>query len=872
MIWLPLSLAACGRSDHLAGPPPERPAAFTDPQLDGTGASPVVELPRTPGRDDLAPTVLPAGFAPTSRFPLEIEPEPVRVRRSTSVYRGPSPFVTEVSEEGRVSAPPGMTLFQGDQPLTYSGNLAGESWRFNEDMVLVALKGEQVPSVSVSYPPLENEIRRRDFSTAGLEPTQFVPFEVTLGTRTRDGLLLPAPSKAEWDVELPKGATFEAWTTIAPLPLRNLRSDGAKVLLTVIADGQETEIERRPVTMDDDFERWRVDLSKWGGRKVTVQLSSEPGSTPDFDYVFFGSPAIWGEPSGPVRRVVVIGLDTTRPDHFGFYGYERDTTPELDAVARTSTVFDRAWAPAPRTRPSFRTAFTGRRPLDAVGAKNIAEVFQQHGFATGGIVANVHLQPRFEFDEGFDDWWYDGQAKADAQVDRALEFLGRYPDRDTFLFLHVMDPHLFYNAPGRMKDMYTESPDPELPDIFTRWDVYGWMRSRRMTDQRKQQLVARYDAELTFMSQQLGRLYDALDRMPGRSLVVMHSDHGEEFWEHGGFEHNHTVYDETTRAVLWFRSGPGQSEGRRVSTPVTLADIAPTLFDFAGFTDAPPTDGRSLKGLLVGADDGAGWDQREIGVAHLRYDLERWGVVWRDHKYVLHTASGQEELYDLVADPKETKNLAVSTPLEEYRAALSKAHGMEVGRGWRIRVDLHEAANSTYSLRLPQAAVAAGVVDPEASVELPANQAWGEPPQRTPEDVGTVTLSEDNTLLTYTPGPKPADGLLYVLFRADVDPTPVAILRDGTPLVTMSSHGRLGWRAGRDVIEIVPGTVLIPPPGEGPRMRAMLSEQGFDFESQKQMLRDLGYLEDEDHGPAPAATPDPAAAAPGDETDPGDQD
>ncbi|MEQ1501456.1 MAG: sulfatase-like hydrolase/transferase [Myxococcota bacterium] len=469
-------------------------------------------------------------------------------------------------------------------------------------------------------------------------------------------------------------------------------------------------------------------------------------------------------------------------------------------------------------------------------------MFQKNGFVTGGIVANVHLQPRFEFDEGFDDWWYDGQAKADAQVDRALAFLERYPDRDTFLFLHLMDPHLFYNAPPAFKDMYAEGDDDGLPDTFTRWDVYGWMKTGRMDEPRMKHIVARYDGELRFMSQELGRLFRSLDRMPGRSLVVVHSDHGEEFWEHRGFEHNHTVYDETTRALLWFRSGPGQANGVVNHTPVTLADIGPTLYELAGFADTPPTDGKSLAPLLLGTDDGAGWENREIGVAHLRYGKERWGVVYQGKKYILHTASGEEELFDLAADPGETKNVSPSTPLEPFRTALATAHGMEVSRGWRIRVDLPGNVGVPFSFALPVAAASAGVIDPEATIENPSNQAWGEPPHRTPEDIGMVTLSDDRKTLVYTPGPKPADGLLFVTFGADVDPGPTVIRRNDTPLVTIASRAKLSWTAGSEKIEIVPGTVVVPPIGEGPRIRAMMGGDQ-DLAGQRQQLCDLGYLD-----------------------------
>jgi arylsulfatase A-like enzyme len=841
MSWLALVLGM-----GCSGTPIERPDGFVDPDLDETGAGPVLQLWRTPARNTLPQTVLPAGFAPTSRFPIEMEKKPARERKTTFVFRGPSPFLDTLQEEARVSAPTGMQLFAGATELQYSPNLAGQSWRLNGDQLLVGWKEEQVPDIYVSYPPVEKEVLRRDFQSAQLAPAEFVMHELTLQARTRHGLMLPAPASAEWDLSLPTGATFEAWLAISPLPLRTLTSDGAYASMTVIADGVETDLGRKFVEQDDEYARWRVDLSRWGGKQVTLRITTDPYSTPDFDYLFVGSPAIWGSPTGPVRRVVVIGIDTTRPDHFGFYGYERGTTPELDEVARTSVVFDHTWTPAPRTRPSFRSAFTGRRPLDAVGATNIGEVFQGQGFLTSGIVANVHLQPRFEFDEGFDDWWYDGQSKSDAQVDRALQLFEDYPDRDIFMFLHIMDPHLFYNAPASMRDMFVTDPDDALPEVFNRWDVYGWMRSGRISDKRKEHIKARYDAELRYTSQQLGRLFDGLDRLPGRSLVVLHSDHGEEFWEHGGFEHNHTVYEETVRGLLWFRSGPGQKTGQRISAPATLADIAPTLYELAGLTDVPPTDGRSLAPLLLGREEPQSFAEREIGVAHLRYGKERWGVVYRGNKYVLHTASGEEELYDLKADPAEQKNLALSTTLTPWREALARTHGMQVGRGWRVEVNLDpEASKSTYEISLPQTPVAVGVIDPEAVTEEPANTAWGERPKLVPADIGSVEVVGDK--LVFHPGAKPLGGLLYVLFNADVDPSTVTISRGETQLVTIASRGKTGWRAGSNRIEVKPGTVVIPPLGEGPRMRALMGED-FDADEQCEMLFQLGYVTSCDEG------------------------
>ena len=141
------------------------------------------------------------------------------------------------------------------------------------------------------------------------------------------------------------------------------------------------------------------------------------------------------EPPGP-RRVIVVGMDTVRSDHMGFLGHTGGLTPALDAVARDAIVFERAWAPAPRTRPSFRSATTGRWPIPDGDAPTLAALLGAHGFQTAGFVANVQLSEELGFAEGFDTWVLDNMATADAQVDAALGWLRERPGEDVFLSLH----------------------------------------------------------------------------------------------------------------------------------------------------------------------------------------------------------------------------------------------------------------------------------------------------------------------------------------------------------------------------------------------------------------------------------------------------
>jgi arylsulfatase A-like enzyme len=842
MIPLLVALAACTGSDPFTGPRPPPAPTFTDPGLSTTGASPVHQLWRIEGRYQLPETVLPDGFEATSAFPVVLDPSPVEEKTHVNVYSGRSPFREDL--DGRRSAPPGMSLELDGEALPYAPALGRPSWAIRDGKLFVAVKGElTADKVKVRYDGAEETLLRRDPGTANLPDAEFVRYEVTLGTRTRPGMLLPAPGAASFDLTLPdESPVFDTWLAMAPAPLRDVGSDGAYVVVSVTHQGA-TEVAGSKTFVygeTDDFQHVRIDLSKWKGQQVTLTVTTDPYGHNHFDHVFLGSPTVFGAASGEPRRVIVVGLDTTRPQSFSYFGYERATTPELDEVMRQSVVFDQAWTPAPRTRPSFRSATTGRRPLDAVGAKNIGQVFSEHGFATAGITANVHLQPRFDFHHGFDDWWFDGQSRADSQVDRALAFLDLYQERDVYMFLHIMDPHMPYNAPGSYENMFVPAYDPELPNYFARSTVYGWMRQGPLSSLRKEHIRGLYDGEMRYMSTHLARFFEQLDKLGGKTLVIVHNDHGEEFWEHGQFEHNHTLYDDVTRGLLWVRAGSGQADGHRVSAPATLADIAPTLYDFVGFDDAPPTDGQSLRPFLDGGADPSSWSDRPIGIAHLRYGYDRWAVVWQGKKYILHTGSGVEELYDLTADPAESDDLARRTDLSPWRERLGPVHGMEAGRGWRVRVEM-EPGGQPVRMALPAAAKGAIVVPPSMTIPNPRNQAWGEPPRRTPADIGTVELVDEGRTLVFTPGTDPTDGLLFVLFGDDVSPNELSATR-GDDVLVFRRGASWQWRSGKQTLSIEPGTVFLPPPSEADRMKAA---QGTASEEQIRELCALGYLHGE---------------------------
>lgn len=781
-----------------------------------------------------------------------------------NAFVSPLPFYLAPNEER--FEPKGMKVTVNGEEVdfttknTRSAGALAKAYKFSKGRIIV-MYPEQIESMEIVYPPGREQAANLKWSTAeasGMSAEEFIQQTVTMKGHTQKGFLLLTGGQLAWQTTLPDNPQFISQTALVPSSGLKGGETITMSFLWTPTDGTPEEVSTVEVTPGDKFQPTAIPLDAYAGQSgtFTVKASSSEGrlEVP----VFLGSPAITAANDAPHRHVFVIGIDTLRPDHLGTHGYTRDTSPELDAWAKDAVVFDNAYTSAPRTRPSFRSATTGRLPLEAVCAENIGSVFERNGYATAGIVANIHLNPRFDFDKGFDMWWLQGESKADTQVNKAIEWLDHNKGRDTYMFLHIMDPHIFYKAPAPFGDKYLadlpEGPDSTLPQTFNRWEVYRWMRKGELTEQRKKHIEALYDGEIAYTSAELGRFLDYVDTLPGENIVVIHNDHGEEFWEHAGFEHNHTLYNDTTKALLWVRPPGGSGkEGARTMQPATLQDIGPTLYTLADIKDPPAFDGIDLTDALRASPSKKDMT-RAIPTAHLRYDLDQWAVVVDRKKYIITTSSGHEELYDLDKDPAESVNLAATVDTTKYWKTLAEAHRVEVSRGWRLLVRTQD--NVPVTLTLPKKATSAGIIDPERTISHPVNQVWGEKPPRSEADVGQVTLSDDGMTLTFTPN-VPGPGLLYVLFDEQVSPESLnGAVRANAPLPSRIAMTRLNPRKvqksqtnvikgpGID-IRIAEGVIVVPPMGEAARIRACNSVGTAETESELELLRELGYIHDD---------------------------
>ncbi len=335
--------------------------------------------------------------------------------------------------------------------------------------------------------------------------------------------------------------------------------------------------------------------------------------------------------SDPPTNLIVISVDTLRADHMSLYGYGRDTTPRLTSFADRAVTFERARAPWPKTVPSMVSMFTGRPPhVTGVMFRSrdqyvrdeellLAEIAQQQGVDTGAVIANGVLGSATNFGQGFDDYietytMIQGPVgyRADTVTTAATQWLkGRTPDDPFFLWVHYVDPHATYQPPAEYAKPFFEDEmyDPTFLRLNADTNFDGGVAGsywRRNGEQRELGwYVANYDGEIAFTDAEIGRLLDVIEERGflSNSLVVFTADHGESlgdhdyFFEHGWYPYNATAW--IPFIVYW----PGAPEpGRRVTYPVSLVNLAPTITDLMGWevSEPVPFHGRSLVPVLMG--------------------------------------------------------------------------------------------------------------------------------------------------------------------------------------------------------------------------------------------------------------------------------
>lgn len=633
--------------------------------------------------------------------------------RLVGVVRGVRAYEAPIPVRPRAlffdSPPEGMALERGSRELRFAGDIDDggypDTWDFSADSLTVRVAAKGRPpapgELVLRYPSArerEDDLWRARAAGGPEGDAEFVVRSAQVDDVTRRGLYLPAPSVAGWDVAIPEGAVLRFEAGILPPEIADgARSDGANVEVRV--DGTLAATVRARV---GGFEDVRVPLARWGGRTARITVSTTDGATEAErvrDHVFVVGPSVY-VPSARPKRTVLVFIDTLRRDHLGIYGHARGASPKIDRWAEGAVIFDDARSVAPWTLPSTRSALTGLQPEFWAGARTLPMRLAAEGWATAAYVGNVYLSSNFEMSEGWGEHGCVNWPYGRVEVDRALDFLDRHDDQDAMVMVHFMDMHLPYKEPASYRGLYEGTRPANLPEIFNRPILMQAARTNRQAIHTY--LTARYDQNLRYVDDEVARLLAAAG---DDATVVLFADHGEEFFEHGDLEHGHTLYDELLRVPLVVRA-PGLAP-RRVTAPVSLLDLTPTVLELLGLGD-PSLQGRSLVPIARGEADPA-LLARPITFGRPLYGNEGWGSLLGGLKYI--SRGGQELLFDLTKDPDEADDLRPDRDPAPARAALAEGLGRGTALAYRLFPRGRGPGPFTVELRVPGGIAQAWVGD-----------------------------------------------------------------------------------------------------------------------------------------------------------------
>jgi arylsulfatase A-like enzyme len=382
--------------------------------------------------------------------------------------------------------------------------------------------------------------------------------------------------------------------------------------------------------------------------------------------------------SGATRspNILLLVVDSLRSDHLGLAGYDRPTSQTLDSLAMRGVAFSSSAAQAPWTEPSVASLLTGRYPSSAfhksftavpgrgervpavalgegvlaLPAMLSARGYVSAAFSASGMVNHqiLGLQAEFaHFDAGVQCTRGDCAARINARV---LEWLSNGDSRPWFCYVHYMDVHHPYEAPSEYVTRFRRG-SAELPRTDHVW--MKRVRQEGLSAQELTHLVDMYDAEIAYLDDQIGHLLNELSRrgMGDELLVVVCSDHGDEFNEHGGVSHGHTLYEELTRCPLVF-VWPNRVPARGVlDCWVANVDIVPTVLDLVDIAPPRGLGGATLVPYFRGDCEG-----------HPAYSEMKGSAVRRGRWKLWEPPDGMPVLFDLEADPTEQRDLAKAEP------------------------------------------------------------------------------------------------------------------------------------------------------------------------------------------------------------------
>jgi arylsulfatase A-like enzyme len=560
-------------------------------------------------------------------------------------------------------------------------------------------------SCQAAPPPSFSFAREVDKAEAEFDPVQFRSFrkdgrltaQVSMDeVESRFSLVPPVPSRLTYEVKIPEEphldlgfgvSSFDEEALPAPIEFRLLIDSG---------DGEEVvfqEAVRRRFA-----NRWfepTVDLSRWAGKSARLVFETRYQETeftrPEESLSASGQAFLpaWANPVLRDRRsaesrpdLILISIDCLRADHVGAYGYDRATTPSLDALAKDGVVFEDAVSVSSWTLPTHMSILTGVLPTHHglrqsqkkfSSVPYLPDLLAERSYQSVGIVSSLLLTPTFGFDEGFDRYYALVDEPAEKLVDTAIREMEESGGRGRFLFLHLFDAHWPYFPPEELMSRFGERPK-DMSELL-----------KKVIDRRPpagpeeiEGLKSLYDAEVFQIDRELGRFLEAL-KIAGRydgSLIVVTADHGESFYEHGFWQHSEVIYNEVSHIPLIVK-WPGNSPQGRVGEVVDQLDIFPTFLEAAALPTSHEREGL-LEARGASALTEITWEGNERRGAAMKIAVRKGPLKYvatfegelDDPEFVSRLV--KEELYDLSEDSGEKNDIIAQRGRRDVEALRSE--------------------------------------------------------------------------------------------------------------------------------------------------------------------------------------------------------
>lgn len=580
---------------------------------------------------------------------------------------------------GRSTAIPegGVQFAEGTEFRDYDIAIPADLIRAGENQVQLAFGGT-TPVDGQDVSVAMSSIRVMPQLAAGATEPEFIePLWDSLvgagqiGSVERQSLIVRAPTTMSYYVELPEHAhlVFGVGTDSS--------TAGMTARVRVQAEGgQPEELWHGPI--EQAWNDQAVDLSRFAGQIVRLDLVAEGAE---------GARVLWAVPSvmvtppeaapatQPARNVVVLLIDTLRASKLRAYNPQsRVRTPIMDNIVEHGTLFERAHSQENWTKPSVASVLTGLTPgthraitTEArlpESAELVSEVFDAAGFGTATFLANGYVSDRFGFDQGWDHYTNmireNRSTEAEDVFREAGDWIEAHHQERFFVYIQTIDPHVPYDPPAEFLRMYDD-----------RTDYTGQVNPRRTGEQLEaakgnspsvvfnesdtRRLMALHDGEISYHDQQLGRFMERLQAMgvADDTLLVITSDHGEEFHDHGSWGHGHSVYQELIQVPLIFYRPGLVPEGRRIPQPVSTLNLSQTTLALAGVSGLTHAEGRSL----VPEMNGAASRMPAVAFSNMLDDRR----VIRSLRWKMVLNGMNTKLFDLQEDPGERNEITDMT-------------------------------------------------------------------------------------------------------------------------------------------------------------------------------------------------------------------